>query len=304
MFLRKGQNTESDSEMRIKKAKYWKKKEKVSICELCIFRCSFAEKNTGKCMCRVCINGEIMTATYAKISKTQLCLTNDIPLINERNIKWFVAGGLGCNLKCPACRFHTIAFSNPLTPHISYREITPEALVKEAEFNYCKGICFSFSEPFMMVEYVLDVFKIAKSKGLKTAVFTNGLANQNPAEDMVKVCNHFIVDIKGFSKTVYKSLTGEWIGIEDVTPFLELIKSSPSNLELVTVVVPRFNNSFFEMKSLIRWIKHRIGKDTPWHIMPFKPSKELYYLNPTSSDTLLKIAELAQKEGLSRVIVH
>ncbi len=290
--------------MSVKRAKYWKKKGKITVCELCIFHCTFEEKSTGKCKCRICINGEVMTATYGKISKTQVYLTPEIPLIKEKNIKWLVVGGLGCNLRCPGCNFQTLAFSNPLAPQVTYREISPEELVKEAEFNYCQGICFSFNEPFMMAEYVIDVFRIAADKGLKTAIFTNGLANINTTKDMIEVCNHFVVDVKGFSKTVYKSLTGEWIGLEDITPSLELIKSSPSNLELVTVVVPRFNDSLFEMRSLIRWIKYRVGEDTPWHIMPFKPSRDLYYLNPTSADKLLKISEIAEKEGFLRVIVH
>ena len=290
--------------MGVKKAKYWKKKGEVVFCDLCIFQCSFEDKSSGKCFCRVCINGELMTATYAKISTTKLCFTPEVPLINEQNMKWFTAGGLGCNLRCPGCSFQTLAFSNPLAPQVTYRKIPPEKLVEKAEFNYCKGICFSFNEPFMMVEYVLEVFEIAKAKGLKTALFTNGLAKTCATEDMTKVCNHFIVDIKGFSKSVYKSLTGEWISLEDIAPSLELIKASPSNLELVTVVVPRFNDSFFEIKSLTRWIRYRIGKDTPWHIMPFVPSHGLYYLNPTPPDTLLKVAKIAHEEGLSRVIVH
>ncbi len=290
--------------MSIKKARYWKRRKNVTTCELCIFRCKFDNKSIGKCKTRIHLYNELFTTTYAKVSKTEVKLTHEIPITNEENVKWLVAGGLGCNLKCKGCLYKTLTHCNPLTPYISFREMPPKKLIEEAEFNLCQGICFSVNEPTALIEYVLDVFEVASKKGFKTAIFTNGLISTWALNDLIPLCMHFIVDVKGYSKETYKSLTGEWISLEDLEESLKLLNRSSRNLELVTVIIPKLNDSILEIRSVIRWIIYHLGKETIWHLMPFIPAADLYYLHKTPSDKLLRIAKLAQEEGLERVIIH
>ncbi len=216
---------------------------------------------------------------------------------------WLSLGGLGCNFSCHGCQSWDLSHCNVKEKLFGTTYMSPESVVKKAVNNGCKGIVFTYNEPTMWFEYTLDVFRLAKEKGLSTCYITNGYMSLQALEMIAKDLDGFCVDVKG-------AFTESYTRIADISDINIIFSNSSEakrkyaiHVEIVTNIIPGYNSSEKELKDIASWIFAELGKDTPWHISRFFPYGELKEVTITPLGLLENARQMGMKEGILYVYI-
>jgi pyruvate formate lyase activating enzyme len=180
--------------------------------------------------------------------------------------------------------------------------LPPDESVERARASKCIGISWTFNEPTLWFEYTLDSAKCAKSHGLFTNYVTNGYISEAALDEIAPSLDVYRVDIKGFSDKTYQKMghIKNYSGILRVT---EKAKQYGIHVEVVTNVIPEFNDSEGELWDIASWIKNALGPETPWHVTRFYPHLELGHLTATAIPDLEKAWMIGKGEGLWHVYI-
>jgi len=260
-------------------------------CLLCPHYCKLSTGNTGICGARKNTGEKIELLTYGVISGYALDPIEKKPLYHfypGTNI--LSIGSYGCNMRCDFCQNYTIS-QRSVAGFTTTTE--PEKIIKEAQAALHNiGIAFTYNEPVIWFEYISDVARKAKRRGLKTVMVSNGFVNRDPLAEIITFTDAFNIDLKAFNNDFYKKLTGA--DLEPVKESLKQIAKSGRHLEVTTLVVPGQNDSESEMAMQTEWIASELGKDTPFHLSRYFPMFKRE--DPaTTPETIKKLAEIASK---------
>ena len=279
-------------------------KEKAVLCNVCRFRCALEVGAYGRCGVRCNVGGKLFLSGYGVVSKSKIVSTKDLFLTDVPDVLWLKVGGVGCNLRCSYCDNWEVAWDRSGITCSSYNRYEPDELVDYALSRGCKGIFFAYSEPVVMAEFVLDVFRVAKEKGLLTGMHTNGTGSAEFMNRFLNWCDYFVVDVKAFTKECYRRITGNSYDVSAPLEFCERLFEDGAHLEVVTPVIPGFNSHIFEMRSLARWMVYKLSPEVPWHLLPFTPTPNLFTISAPSPELMGMLERMAGEEGLSRVVLH
>jgi len=206
-------------------------------------------------------------------------------------------GTIGCNLACEFCQNWDISRAKP--DQAARREITPEAVIKIAQQAGSIGVAFTYNEPTIFGEYVLDIATLAHQSGLKTVMVSNGYITAQAIDDIYPLIDAANIDLKSFSENFYRRYChGQ---LQPVLEAIERIKSIGTLLEVTTLLIPDLNDSDSEVEQLTRWIADHLGLDTPLHFSAFHPDYHLRHLNRTPKATLDRARMIARNQGLHYV---
>jgi len=274
---------------------------KVVRCQLCPNHCVLLPGQIGLCKARENIDGQLYSIVYGKIAAQHLDPVEKKPLFH------FLPGSLiysiattGCNLQCKFCQNWQISQFFPW--EVETKKMTPQEVVEEAIQSGAKAIAFTYNEPTVYYEYMLDIAKLAKEKGLKTAVISAGYINPEPLKELLPYIDAYKIDFKGFNDKFYQKMTV----IGKVAPVLEamkIIKQSGVWLEVVNLLIPGENDSEEDLRNLILWIKNNLGPETPLHFTQFHPDYKLLNVPTTPIETLKKARKMAMDLGLKYVYI-
>jgi pyruvate formate lyase activating enzyme len=271
-------------------------------CNICQRRCLIKESERGHCRTRVNRKGKLISLIYGVVSSIMISLAEKKPFFHfYPGSEWLSVGSLGCNFRCPGCQNWDIAHSDVEEDLKTSRYISSIELINIAKQRHCLGISWTYNEPTLWFEYTLDGAKLAKINNLYTNYVTNGFITIEALDLIGPYLDVFRVDLKGFSKGTYQRIAS----INDFTGILEVIKRAKQkwkmHVEIVTNVIPEYNDNEEELREMAKWIKKELGKDTPWHVTRFFPHLDLSYLKPTPVETLERIRKIGLKEGLNYV---
>ena len=177
----------------------------------------------------------------------------------------------------------------------------PEAAVALALKLGSRSIAFTYSEPTVFFEYMVDTARLARSVGLASVVISAGYINPTPLRELCEVVDAIKIDLKGFNEQFYRTVVqGE---LQPVLRTLEIIAQSGVHLEIVNLVVPTLNDNRDELRRLAEWVADRLGPDVPTHFSRFYPMYKLTNLPSTPVETLDMAREAALEAGLHYVYV-
>lgn len=262
------------------------------VCQVCMHHCRLQPGQWGICRARKNENGKIVCKNYGQISSLALDPIEKKPL-NRFNpgSKILSVGSFGCNLRCPFCQNHEISMVKPDMSEDCY--LSPAALVEIA--TDCKekgniGVAFTYNEPLIGWEYVLDTAKLVKEAGMKNVLVTNGTAEPEILEKLLPYIDAMNIDLKGFREEYYKKLGGS------LTAVKEFIKRAAADchVELTTLIIPGENDSVSEMEKESEWIAS-INKDVPLHVSRFFPRFQMQESKETAVESVYRLAETARK---------
>ena len=257
-------------------------------CGLCPHLCRIAKDKTGICKVRKNNGGVLTTESYGRISGLSL------DPIEKKPLKMFYpksfilsVGSYGCNMKCAYCQNHSISQSIPQTRFILPEELL--AIAKSEPDNL--GIAFTYNEPLISIEYILDTAPLFKSVGLKTVLVTNGMINIEPLKALLPYIDAMNIDFKAFDTEKYKSLKG------DLAAVMKTVEESSKacHVEITSLIVPGQNDTEKDIISLSDWLKG-ISPKIPLHITRFYPRYKFSNYESTPKETLEKLAALALKK--------
>ncbi|MDD5331796.1 MAG: AmmeMemoRadiSam system radical SAM enzyme [Candidatus Nanoarchaeia archaeon] len=277
----------------MKQALFYTKKENKKVqCNLCPHLCKLNDKQTGICGVRKNINGILYSLSYNHPIAINIDPIEKKPLYNFMpNTKTFSIGMVGCNFRCLNCQNWDL--SQRKAEEFKTKEITPEQIIKMTKDSKCPSISYTYSEPGVSIEYVLDTAKLAKKNKIKNVVVSNGYINQEPLKEIIKYIDAFNIDLKSINDDFYKKVcSGK---LKPVLETLKTIKKYKKHLEITFLVIPTKNDNLKEIEKMCIWIKNNLGKDTPLHISRFFPYYKLSNLEPTPVETLLKARKIAEK---------
>lgn len=283
----------------MKAAKYYDELQRYQLqCRLCPHNCVIGDEKTGICKVRKNIKGEMFLDTYGVVSSMGFDPIEKKPLYHFYPGKIiFSVGSYGCNLRCKFCQNWEI--SQEFTNHFEHRKkYNPETLVEMAqEKNGNIGIAFTYNEPLVWFEYMVDIARISKAKGMKNVMVTNGFVNAAPLDELFDYIDAFNVDLKAFTEGFYKGITMSKLA--PVKETLKSIRKAGKHLEITNLVVTGQNDQKKDFEEMVKWIAGELGKETVFHISRYFPTYKMS-VPPTPVNVLEDLYNLA-KEHLSYV---
>jgi pyruvate formate lyase activating enzyme len=267
-------------------------------CRLCPSRCMLSPGQFGICKARKNINGDLYSMVYGKIGTVHVDPIEKKPFFHVLpSSKAFSIATAGCNLHCLFCQNWELSQSFP--DQISSIPMTPEQVVQSAIETGSQSIAFTYNEPVINYEFMLETAKIARSKGIKSVVVSAGYIEAEPLRELLQYVDAYKVDFKAFNEEFYQRLTGGHLA--DVLETMKIIRKSGVWLEVLTLLVPGQNDSETETRSLAQWIKTNLGDDVPLHFSRFFPQYKLRNSPPTPVETIIRARSIAMAEGLKYV---
>lgn len=270
-------------------------------CHTCQRRCVVPEGERGWCYTRINKSGRLYSLIYGEVSSLSINPIEKKPVFHfYPGSRWLSLGSLGCNFRCPGCQNWEIAHWKEGTLYSEY--LPPEEAAARAKASKCVGISWTFNEPTLWFEYTLDSAKCAKSQGLFTNYVTNGYMTEEALDAIAPFLDVYRVDMKGFSEKTYQRIGH----VKDYSGVLEMTKKAKEcgmHVEVVTNIIPGFNDSEKELRGIASWIKSALGPEIPWHVTRFYPHLELGHLTPTPIPDLEKAWLIGKEEGLWYVYI-
>ena len=268
-----------------------------AVCDICPRRCSLNEGQTGFCRARINRAGVIVCENYGRVTSLALDPIEKKPLRRfYPESKILSVGSYGCNMDCGYCQNCEIARAD--SGSIEWEHISPESLVTLAEAYRPQGnigLAFTYNEPLIGYEYVLDCAKLAKPREFQIVLVTNGMILPKPWEKLLPFVDAANIDLKAFSKEKYRSLGGDL----DTVKAAIVQAHGKIHVELTTLIVPGFSDDEGELRAECEWIAS-ISNTIPLHISRFFPRHRMKNVAPTPVDTVRQMAKIA-KEYLTYV---
>ena len=295
-----GHTVQSDAQF-IREARFYDKLAYKKIkCKLCPRECVIDDRERGYCGVR-----ENRGGTYYTLVHSRICAAHVDP-IEKKPLFHFLPGTLafsvataGCNVNCKMCQNWEISQVRP--EQVDNTFLSPKDAAAVAQERHCASIAYTYTEPVVFIEYVLDAADAGHAAGLKSTVISGGYIQEEPLRQLCRRVDAIKVDLKAFSEKFYKEVVnGE---LKPVLNALVNIRVQGTWNEIVYLVVPTLNDSDQEFRGLARWVKSELGPDVPLHFTRFSPEYLLKNLPPTPIPTLERAKSIADAEGLRYVYI-
>jgi pyruvate formate lyase activating enzyme len=260
-------------------------------CILCPRACLWtADRPLGACRVRGLENGVPALPGYGR------CVSLSIDPIEKKPLFHFAPGSMilstgpaGCNLACDFCQNWSISQSD----YVPARYVSPRELADLAFMEGSSGIAYTYTEPTVWFEYIVDSAPLVRERGGSVVMVSNGYVNPGPLEALLEVTDAWNVDIKAWSDDFYRERCD---GRRDaVLRSIEIIAGSGRHLELTFLVIPGYNDDPAEWAEMASWIRETCGADTPVHVSRYFPRYRLQ-APPTPAGTIREAVELFSRQ--------
>jgi pyruvate formate lyase activating enzyme len=275
-----------------KPALFWRAGDNLAAsCELCPKACRIAEGAAGICGGRVNVAGELFATGYGKVSSLALDPIEKKPLRRFHPGSAILSvGGFGCNLRCPFCQNSGISLESGQGLQTA-EYLPPERLAELAAKAATRGnigVAYTYNEPLINIEYLMDCAALVREAGLKNALVTNGFVNPEPLERLLPHIDAMNIDLKGFTESFYKKLGGE---LEPVKNTIALAHGR-CHVEITTLIVPGENEA--DIEPISAWLAS-LSPDIPLHLSRFFPRHKYGERAPTPRESVLESCDVARK---------
>ncbi len=280
-----------------------------TVCNLCLWRCRLRHGQRGFCQAHVNRNGTLYNLSYGIISAIEVEAIENKPVYHYRpGSKVMSIGSYGCNFRCKGCHNLEISWGVEALNRLARGESTdawvrPEQVVELAQKHGVDGIAFTYSEPAVWLEYVIDVGKLAKEAGLYTVYVSNSYVTEEALQEVAPYIDVMCSDIKSLRDDFYRDICPT----SQVSEVLTSIKQAHElgiHVETRTNIIPGKNDDPDELRRIAEWIRDNLGADSPWHVTKFFPAYQLSHVPETPNEIIELAAAQAREVGLEHVHSH
>lgn len=234
-------------------------------CDVCQWRCELAPGQVGRCRVRAHQDNTIAVTAYGLVSGATIGPIEDHRLWHFfPDSQVFSVGGFGTPLAATAA---TSAASRYAEPGPGARELSPERVVQFAQQRLCRGVLWTFGDPAVNAEWVLDGLKLGRAASRYTAIATSGYFNPEVFAQMAPYLDGMRLDVFGFSSQSYSQLAG----LEDWRTIFKTVAEARQkwniHIEVALQLVAGVNDSDAEISALSKWIRVALGSLTPLHLV-------------------------------------
>jgi len=279
-------------------ARFYERDGDAYICLLCPHRCRIAVGQFGKCGARRADDDILVAYSYGKVSSLCVDPVEKKPLYHfHPGCRVFSVGGIGCNMSCKHCQNYSISQSSSGKKRTTYE--SPEELVDMFRKERVDMIAFTYNEPAIWFEYIMDVADCAPDATY--ILVTNGYINEEPLRELCQYVSAMNIDVKGFNDEFYVEVCGGHL--DDVLNTVKTAFSMGVHIELTYLLIPGHNDSDEEIGKFVKWIMDNLSADIPVHFTRFHPDNAMNNVPWTSPESLLKAMDMAMDAGLNNVYV-
>ena len=285
----------------VKEAMFYEKLKEGEIrCKLCPKECEVGDRERGWCGVRENREGTYYTLVYGNPCSVRPDPIEKKPFFHFLPGTWtFSLATAGCNLNCKFCQNWEISQVRPEETD-NYRLPPADVVAKAKEYN-CKSMAYTYSEPTVFYEYMLDTAKLGRKAGVKSVVVSAGYISPEPLKRLCENVDAIKIDLKSLREKFYKDIcSGE---LKPVLDALKIIRDSGVWYEIVYLVVTSLNDSDEELRDTAHWVYDNLGPDVPLHFSRFYPIYQLKNLRPTDPERLTTAREIAMDIGLNYVYI-
>jgi pyruvate formate lyase activating enzyme len=257
----------------MKEAMYWQKlSDEAGQCVLCPHMCRIREGRAGLCRSRAFYEGRLTALGYGRMSSMHVDPMEKKPLYHfHPGSPVFSIGGWGCNFSCVFCQNASISQQGPERQGGDTH--TPEQVMDMAAQQGCVAVAYTYNEPLVNFEFVLDCARLAREKGMINVLVTNGYVNPGPAAELLPLVDAMNVDIKCIEDDFYaRQCHGS---LQPVLDFCVQARAAGSHIEITNLVIPNLNDQAEQIAELAAWVKQNLGEKTPLHLSAYRPEYRL-----------------------------
>ena len=286
---------------RAQEARFYRKLEGGRVqCELCPHGCVVSDGKRGVCGVRANRDGILYSLVHSRVSAANVDAIEKKPLFHYLpGTSAFSIATVGCNLRCKYCQNWDISQSRPETSAAEW--MPPEVVVELARQCGCASIAYTYNEPAIWAEFMMETADAARAAGLGNVAISNGYVQHEALVEAYGRMDAVKIDVKAFTEKFYREIAGA--ALKPVLENLVTLRGLGKWIEIVYLVVPTLNDSDEELKGLAKWIKGNLGKDVPLHFTRFHPEFELRDLPSTPVAALERARGFAVAEGLEYVYI-
>jgi pyruvate formate lyase activating enzyme len=296
-----GFGASQDDDRFTEEARFYKKLANRKIqCQLCPRGCTVGDRERGYCGVRENRNGVYYTLVHSRVCAAHVDPIEKKPLFHYLpGTPAFSIATAGCNVNCKFCQNWDISQSRPEQIPADYAP--PQRIAALAVQTHCPTIAYTYSEPVIFSEFLMDVDDAAHGQGIRSVVVSNGYMQEDSLRQAYGKMDAVKIDLKSFTEAYYRDVVnGE---LKPVLNSLVTLRKMNKWTEIVYLTIPTLNDGVIEIRNLAQWIKINLGPDVPLHFTQFHPEYLLKNLPITPIPTLERAREIALAEGLHYVYI-
>ncbi len=272
-------------------ARYWlAQPEGVAECRLCPHHCRIKPGQSGLCHARKNIDGRLIAWNYGKVTALALDPIEKKPLaFFLPGTRILSIGSFGCNFRCGFCQNWEIA-----QQEAPFRELSPAQLVDIARKmvpDQNIGLAFTYNEPLIGFEFVLECARLIRAAGLKNVLVTNGFIEPEPLDELLPWIDALNIDLKAWDGDFYSKICGG--DIATVQQTITAAVAAGCHVEITTLLLPGLNDRDEDIRDLAAWLAD-INPEIPLHLTRHHPDYQMPEPPPLAVKRLQKLAELAR----------
>jgi len=267
-------------------------------CDACGHRCVIPPGRRGICKVRWNEDGRLMVPT-GYVAGLQLDPVEKKPFFHAYpGARALSFGMLGCDYHCALCQnwLTSQTLRDPMAG-VAPEEVSPGEIADLAQRHRARILTSTYNEPLITSEWAVEVFREGKARGLTCSYVSNGNATPEVLDYLRPWVDLYKVDLKGFDDRRYRTLGGL---LQTVLDTIGRLHRMGFWLEVVTLIVPGFNDSDAELRDIARFLRS-VSPDIPWHVTAFHTDYKMTDRANTAAGTLIRAAEIGLSEGLRYV---
>lgn len=281
----------------------------VTRCNLCLWSCKIGHGQRGFCQAHVNRNGTLYNLSYGILSSIDIGPIEEKPVRHYRSgTKVMSVGSYGCSFRCDGCHNLDISWGVEVLDELAKGEskeawVSPQSLVETVLRADAQGIAFTYSEPAVWLEYIMDVARFAHEAGLYVVYVSNSYVTDEALEMIAPYIDVLCSDIKSMSDGFYREICRP-ATVQQILSSIKKAHNLGIHIETRTNIIPGKNDDPGEYEQIATWVRNNLGEDSPWHITRFFPAYRLGHLPMTPDEDLLTAERVARHVGLKNVYVY
>ncbi|MEA2030623.1 MAG: AmmeMemoRadiSam system radical SAM enzyme [candidate division Zixibacteria bacterium] len=256
-------------------------------CLLCPAKCRLTPEKKGICTSRYNQKGTLVTDNYGELISLSVDPIEKKPLYHFYPGSTILSTGPNyCNMGCVYCQNWSISQKKAPTRYLS-----PEDLVQAAIDSKSIGVAFTYTEPVIWYEYIMDTAPLLQQAGLKAVLISNGYINPEPLDKLLEYIDAVNIDLKSIRPEFYRKICKS--KLEPVQHSIKKIAEAGVHLEITNLIIPTLNDSDNDLNDLFDFVAS-VSELIPLHLSAYYPSYRLH-IPATPAETMLRAWKLAKK---------